>query len=135
VAARALHHGGGDVDNATEPPLLHARQHRFHQGDGWMEVQTKRFGQVGFGDVFDATRLRADVVGHKDVDLRSGRKQRRSALGGCDISSRDDNVSATWTGPQFGGKSLQFGGVATVDDHVDTFGRQRLSARPTQPLT
>ena len=76
--------------------------------------------------------LRARIVVDEDVDRARLFDQRRAPLFGGLV--RRDEVDRAPLIPQRGGRALQLGGIAAIEDHAAPLAGQRLGARQPQPL-
>ena len=131
---RCLHHGRGDVHDATEPALDHAVEHASDHQDRREEVRFERGMPLVAIPLRVAAGRRPAVV--RDEDVGSGHASRRaSCVASCVTSPTTVTNLDLVSGPELLRRVGDAVGIPAVDGHGNAFSCQRFGARPTEPAT
>src|SRR4051812_41377888 len=130
---RRLYRARGDVDDAPEAPRDHAVDHGAHQHDRRDHVVVHGALPRVLVPVAEIAYRRASGVVDQDVGLRTRCEHRRATFGSGDVA-RHGNHLAPGGAADLVGRRLQRCRIASVDDQLYAFVRERKGATLAEPL-
>ena len=120
MRAGSRYHRGRDVDDASEAPLLHRRQHRADQHQRRNHVGLDHSQPAVALNIGEIAGRGACIVVDENVGRGTGREQSCLTVRGRDVSCDRDHITACNLS-QLGGRLLEFCRIAPVNDDVDAF--------------